>query len=395
MSDSPFRSWNDVPTTEFHPGVHLRAIGGEQVCLCKATYEPGKQVPLHSHEHTEQVMVILEGEVTMTIAGETKTLKEGDVVVVNRGIEHSLISEPGVTFLEALAPVPLDHIPDQASAISCSGPTAARSTSTSSARGSALTGSGRSHGMSGWVAVVVLALLAAVALQAATGFGFALLAGPSLYAVMSPAHAVALLLILGLCVNVLDPGRRAAPPGRRLARASSRRCWRRCRACRSGRCSCGSCRPMRCASRSGSSSARSWRTACSRRSPAAVRAPGRTTAVLAGFSAGVLTTSTTTNGPPLALWLGGRGLPPSVVRDTVSAAFLFLDLVGIGVVLAVVGPHRALAEAIWLPALVPVVLVGHVAGSWVFRRLPAHRYDQLLLLAVAAAGAVSIGTGLR
>ena len=117
MGAGPFRSWNDVPATEFHPGVHPRAIGGEQVCLCKATYEPGKQVPLHSHEHTEQVMVILEGEVTMTIAGETKTLAPGDVVVVNRGIEHSLISEPGVTFLEALAPVPLDHLPDRERAL--------------------------------------------------------------------------------------------------------------------------------------------------------------------------------------------------------------------------------------------------------------------------------------
>jgi quercetin dioxygenase-like cupin family protein len=113
MSDSPFRSWNDVPATEFHPGVFIHAIGGEQVCICRASYAPGKQVPSHSHEHTEQVMVILEGEVTMTIAGETKTLKAGDVVVVNRGIEHSLHSEPGVTFLEALAPVPLDHIPDR------------------------------------------------------------------------------------------------------------------------------------------------------------------------------------------------------------------------------------------------------------------------------------------
>jgi quercetin dioxygenase-like cupin family protein len=112
VGDSPFRSWNDVPATEFQPGVHLRAIGGDQVCICQATYEPGKQVPTHVHEHTEQVMVILEGEVTMTIAGETRTLRQGDVVVVNRGIEHSLISEPGVTFLEALAPVPLDHIPD-------------------------------------------------------------------------------------------------------------------------------------------------------------------------------------------------------------------------------------------------------------------------------------------
>ena len=89
------------------------------------------------------------------------------------------------------------------------------------------------------------------------------------------------------------------------------------------------------------------------------------------------------------------GLQPAVVRDTVSAAFLMLDLVGLVVVLAVVGPQRALAEAVWLPFLIPVVLLGHLAGSWVFRRLPAHRYDQILLIAVAAAGALSIASGLR
>ena len=128
----------------------------------------------------------------------------------------------------------------------------------------------------------------------------------------------------------------------------------------------------------------------------AARRRAARTAAVAGFSAGVLTTSTTTNGPPLALWLGGRGLPPAVVRDTVSAAFLLLDFVGIGVVLAV----RRTLRARWprrsgCPALCRSCCVGHLAGSWVFRRLPAHRYDQLLLLAVAAAGAVSIVTGVR
>jgi quercetin dioxygenase-like cupin family protein len=113
VKNSPFRSWNDVPASEFVDGVHLHAIGGEQVCICRATYEPGKQVPRHSHEHTEQVMVILDGEVTMTIEDETRTLRVGDVVVVNRGVEHELHSASGVTFLEALAPVPLDHIPDR------------------------------------------------------------------------------------------------------------------------------------------------------------------------------------------------------------------------------------------------------------------------------------------
>ena len=81
--------------------------------LCRVTYEPGTTVARHAHEQTEQLMAIVEGEVEMTIGSETKTLRPGDVVVVNRGLEHELHSAGGVTFFEALAPVPLDHVGDR------------------------------------------------------------------------------------------------------------------------------------------------------------------------------------------------------------------------------------------------------------------------------------------
>ena len=110
---SPFRTWNGRESFEFVDGVRLHAIGGDQVLLCRVQYEPGKQVPRHAHEHTEQVMAIVEGSVRMTIGDETRDLGPGDVVCVNRGIEHELYSEEGVTFFEALAPVPLDHVPDK------------------------------------------------------------------------------------------------------------------------------------------------------------------------------------------------------------------------------------------------------------------------------------------
>jgi quercetin dioxygenase-like cupin family protein len=110
---SPFRSWNGRDSFEFVDGVRIHAIGGEQVLLCKVKYDAGKQVPWHKHDDTEQVMFILDGEVDMTIEEETATLKAGDVVVVNRGLNHKLFSEGGVTFMEALAPVPLDHVPDK------------------------------------------------------------------------------------------------------------------------------------------------------------------------------------------------------------------------------------------------------------------------------------------
>ena len=57
-ASSPFRTWNGVEAWQFVDGVRLHAIGGEQILLCRVTYEPGKQVPDHNHEHTEQVMAI-------------------------------------------------------------------------------------------------------------------------------------------------------------------------------------------------------------------------------------------------------------------------------------------------------------------------------------------------
>jgi quercetin dioxygenase-like cupin family protein len=114
MADaSPFGSWNGLDAFEFVDGVRLHAIGGDQVLLCRVQYEPGKQVTRHAHEHTEQLMAVVEGTVRMTIGDETRELVPGDVVCVNRGIEHELYSDGGVTFFEALAPVPLDHVPDK------------------------------------------------------------------------------------------------------------------------------------------------------------------------------------------------------------------------------------------------------------------------------------------
>jgi quercetin dioxygenase-like cupin family protein len=110
---SAFRTWKDVEPWRIFPTVDLHAIAGDQVFLGRVTYEPGTTVQRHSHEHTEQVMLILEGSVLVTIGDEMREMGPGDVCVVNRGVEHELHSAIGVTFIEALAPVPLDHIPNR------------------------------------------------------------------------------------------------------------------------------------------------------------------------------------------------------------------------------------------------------------------------------------------
>ena len=93
--------------------MNIHAAGGEQALVCRVSYDPGFGVDTHSHERTEQVMIVTEGELELTVAGETRTLGVGDWAVINRGIEHSVRTENGAQFIEALSPVPLDHVPDR------------------------------------------------------------------------------------------------------------------------------------------------------------------------------------------------------------------------------------------------------------------------------------------
>ena len=57
-------------------------------------------------------MYVTEGAVTITIGDETATLSAGDLAVINKGVPHDLVSPDGCTFMEALSPVPLDHVPN-------------------------------------------------------------------------------------------------------------------------------------------------------------------------------------------------------------------------------------------------------------------------------------------
>jgi hypothetical protein len=56
------------------------------------------------------------------------------------------------------------------------------------------------------LAAACVCVVAGAMLQAATGFGFALMAAPLLFAAIEPEPAVVLLLVLGLEMNLLTLG---------------------------------------------------------------------------------------------------------------------------------------------------------------------------------------------
>ena len=101
----PFRTWNGVEKFELFPGVSLHAIGGEQALVCRVTYAPGTTVSRHLHEHSEQVVILLDGDLTFTIGEHTRRMGPGDTAVVNKGVLHGVALRGGLRIHRSPVPV--------------------------------------------------------------------------------------------------------------------------------------------------------------------------------------------------------------------------------------------------------------------------------------------------
>jgi uncharacterized membrane protein YfcA len=232
---------------------------------------------------------------------------------------------------------------------------------------------------------MVLAAVAAFAgafVQSATGMGFALVLSPALFAVMDAEEAVTSVLVLGaaLCVLVVYESRHVgthglvrmlvpAVPGLAVGvvlLAALSKEWLQV--------GVGVVVVV----------AAAWQL----RHGAGLRL----SALVAGFLSGVLTTSISVNGPPLALWLESEKVPPAVFRVTLAAAFLILDVAGVALIVS-----REGADTVDLGALGPLlacVLVGYVLGAAGFRRLDAERFSAIVLSIVICTGLASVVAGI-
>jgi uncharacterized protein len=226
------------------------------------------------------------------------------------------------------------------------------------------------------LAVAAVAIFAGAAMQAATGFGFALLAAPLAFAALDSHEAIGLLLLLGTEIGILTlvtEGRRPQPMLRRCAIVLA---W-------AVPAAVAGVAVLRALDAVTLQIAVSVGVAATllvrRRAPAQPRgAEPRWAGPVTGLSAGALVTSTNTSGPPLLLYLLGRGDEPAIVRDTLMVCQLGLSVIGAVAILAT-GTTDAVPRG-WIVALfVPLVLLAHLVGRRVFTRLAeSGRYEPVL-----------------
>lgn len=108
----------------------------------------------------------------------------------------------------------------------------------------------------------------------------------------------------------------------------------------------------------------------------------------AGVTSGILNTSTSMSGPPVVLYLQGRGLTPQHFRATVSMFFFVTSLIGVALLLATgnAKPYVFAAFALAIPA----VILGQRVGNLMFKRVDAVFFRRMVFGILLVSGAVAI-----
>jgi quercetin dioxygenase-like cupin family protein len=94
---------NDIPPRELVPGITGRYIHGASTTLGYVQIKAGSTLPLHHHVH-EQITFIVNGELEMTISGETVLLSTGHVHVIPSNTPHAAIAKVDCTLIDVFSP---------------------------------------------------------------------------------------------------------------------------------------------------------------------------------------------------------------------------------------------------------------------------------------------------
>jgi quercetin dioxygenase-like cupin family protein len=90
-------------------GVDIETVAGDQLMLSLVTFEADSVVEEHSHPH-EQAGMLLSGELTFTIGGETTVARAGDMWRIPGNVPHRVVAHNGpATALDVFNPIREDY----------------------------------------------------------------------------------------------------------------------------------------------------------------------------------------------------------------------------------------------------------------------------------------------
>jgi unsaturated pyranuronate lyase len=105
-SDEPGRwaNFSRLPALHLVPGITFQPITTDSVMTNLVTIEPNAVVEVHHHAE-QQIAIIISGELTFTVGGETRVAHAGDAVVIPPHVPHGGHAGPeGCSAIDVFTP---------------------------------------------------------------------------------------------------------------------------------------------------------------------------------------------------------------------------------------------------------------------------------------------------
>jgi mannose-6-phosphate isomerase-like protein (cupin superfamily) len=87
LAEAPTEEWHRLRN---HILMDAGELGSRNMSVTWLQVPAGSDQVLHSHEESEQVYIVATGRGTMTVAGDTQEISEGDLILVPPATDHSI-----------------------------------------------------------------------------------------------------------------------------------------------------------------------------------------------------------------------------------------------------------------------------------------------------------------
>jgi quercetin dioxygenase-like cupin family protein len=102
--------WTKVPVENVADGIRRQMVVGENVMVCRFTFDPFVVTVVHSHPH-EQMTLVISGKVKFTIDGLAVIAAPGDVLHFPPNNQHgATMLDEEVVLIDVFSPIREDFL---------------------------------------------------------------------------------------------------------------------------------------------------------------------------------------------------------------------------------------------------------------------------------------------
>ena len=108
--DALVTDWEKVPSEKVGDGIKRQMVIGQNVMVCRFTFDPFVVTDVHSHRH-EQITLVIKGKVRFTIDGQTVIAAPGDVLHFPPDNRHgATMLDEEVVLIDIFSPIREDFL---------------------------------------------------------------------------------------------------------------------------------------------------------------------------------------------------------------------------------------------------------------------------------------------